>query len=154
MPEQQSELHLVSFRVGGRLFGVDIMRVHRVLLAERLLDVPGAPPHVSGMIEVHGQLVGVVDLPGAMGLEAAESGQLRLVVVRLEGERLAAFNVDEVVERVRLQRTEVLDPPPGLLAEAVTGAFHHGEELGLILDPARLFAGQIADLPRRLEETA
>lgn len=154
MPGQESELHLVSFRVGGKLFGVDIMRVHRVLLADTLLDVPGAPPHVAGMIEVHGQLVAVVDLHGAMGLEAAGTGRLRLVVVRLERERLLAFNVDEVVERVRLQRAAVLDPPAGLLADAVTGAFHHGEELGLILDPARLFAGPIADLPRRLEETA
>ena len=128
-----TERHLVTFRVGGQLYGVDIMQVHRVLLAEDVQDVPGAPPHIVGMIDLHGKLLAVVSLAGLLGHDAA-GGAVRLLVVR-RADDLVALAVEEVEGRVRVDSTQMLARPEGIMAAALVGAFRRGEEMGLTLDP-------------------
>jgi purine-binding chemotaxis protein CheW len=128
-----TERHLVTFRVGGQLYGVDIMQVHRVLLAEDVRDVPGSPPHVVGMIDLHGKLVAVVSLAELLGHDPTVESR-RLVVVRRASE-MVALAVEEVEGRVRIDLAQVLARPEGIMAEALVGAFHKGEEMGLTLDP-------------------
>lgn len=138
------ERHLVAFRLQDALFGVDIMQVHRVLMPQPLVSMPGAPAEVRGMFDLHGTLVVVVDtgrLLRSSGEEQNEAGR-RLVVVRIGDEaprtRLVALQVDEVVERVRLTEEQILPPPPQAKAPAVVGAFYREQELGLVLDPTLL----------------
>ena len=65
-------INLVAFRLGGRLLGVDIMQVHKVLTGDDpLVLAPGAPAHVLGMIELQGALVAVLDLARLLGLDGA-----------------------------------------------------------------------------------
>lgn len=131
------ELQLVAFRLDRRLYGVDIMQVHRVLAAQEPVAVPGAPAHVLGMVEVHGELVALLDLRRLVGLPAAGEAGRRLLVLQWAGRRVA-FVVDAVEARLRVAPDELLGRPDEVGVEAVTGAFRAGEELGLLLDPARL----------------
>ena len=143
---EDADLHLVTFRVGRQLYGVDIMQVHRVLQACQPLPVPGAPDHVMGMIDLHGRLVAVMDLRLLLGLEADPTDTpRRLLVAELGGgsgpSRLAALAVTDVEARLRVARADLLARPDEIGAPAVVGAFHSGDELGLVLDPERLDLG-------------
>ena len=134
---------IVAFRLAGRLFGVSIMQVHRVLMGDTpLVEAPGAPPHVRGMIDLQGTLVAVIDLPLLLFArsESAPAGLgARFVVVRCAGEaELAALPGDEVLGRVKLAAEDVMSPPEQVVGGPVTGAFYRDEELGLLLDAERL----------------
>ena len=130
------DLHLVTFRLGDQLYGVDIMQVHRVLAASAPIPAPGAPPHVLGMIDLHGQLVALLDLRCLLGLEGADPG--RRVLVAHRGGQLVGLVVDEVEARVRVNAEDVLARPDEVGAGAISGAFRAGEAMGLLLDPDRL----------------
>jgi purine-binding chemotaxis protein CheW len=138
--------HLVAFRLQDALFGVDIMQVHRVLMPQPLVSMPGAPEAVRGMFDLHGTLVAVVDTGRLLRSPAGEREETgrRLVVVRIGEETLVALQVDEVVERVRLAEEQILPPPPQAQTPAVVGAFYREEELGLVLDPALLLGEEAA----------
>ena len=132
-------LHLVAFRLAGRLFGADIMQVHRVLSGETpLVEAPGAPPAVLGMIDIQGTLVAVLDLARLLQLEASQAPAGRLVVLRRGETELAAVPADEVLGRVQLEAGELLEPPEQVAGAPIRGAFYHDDELALLLDVSQL----------------
>jgi purine-binding chemotaxis protein CheW len=132
-------LHLVAFRLAGRLLGADIMQVHRVLPGETpLVEAPGAPPAVLGMIDIRGTLVVVLDLARLLQLEASHTPVGRLVVLRRSETELAAVPAEEVLGRVQLEPGELLEPPEQVADAPIRGAFYHDDELALLLDVSQL----------------
>lgn len=139
------DLHLVTFRLGEQLYGVDIMQVHRVLAAKTPIPVPGAPPYVLGMIDLHGQLVALLDLRCLLGLEGAVGPGQRVLVAH-RGGQLVGLVVDEVEARVRVGAGDVLSRPEEVGARAIRGAFRAGETMGLLLEPDLLAIDGLEDL--------
>ncbi len=61
-----------TFRLGDRLFGLDLMMIREI---NRILDitpVPHAKPHIRGLINLRGQIVTILDLGVRLGLERQE----------------------------------------------------------------------------------
>lgn len=93
------KLQLLCFRVGGRVFGVDIMAIREILRNQRFTPVPHTPPHVAGVLNLRGELIPVVDLSRVLlrtesGAGAEES---KLVVVNARG-RTVGLLVDQVLD--------------------------------------------------------
>ena len=63
-----NRLALLLFRLGGRqLFGVNVFKVQEVLRLPPLFQVPGLPSQFSGVADVRGRSVPVLDLGVAIG---------------------------------------------------------------------------------------
>ena len=63
-----NRLALLLFRLGGRqLFGVNVFKVQEVLRRPELFQVPGLPSQFSGVADVRGRSVPVLDLGLAIG---------------------------------------------------------------------------------------
>ncbi len=63
-----NRLALLLFRLGGRqLFGVNVFKVQEVLRRPELFQVPGLPLQFSGVADVRGRSVPVLDLGLAIG---------------------------------------------------------------------------------------
>lgn len=134
-------LHLVAFRLAGRLLGADIMQVHRVLSGETpLVEAPGAPRHVLGMVDIQGALVAVLDLAQLLQLQltSGHDPASRLVVLRRGEAELIAVPAEEVLGRVQLEADQLLEPPEQVAGAPIRGAFYHNDELGLLLDVNQL----------------
>jgi purine-binding chemotaxis protein CheW len=61
-----------TFRLGDRLFGLDLMLIREI---NRILDitpVPHARGHIRGLINLRGQIVTILDLGVRLGLERQE----------------------------------------------------------------------------------
>jgi len=90
--------------------------VDRVVRAAEPSPLPDAPPHVEGVVNVHGTVVPVVDLRARLGLPRREmEPEDQLVLVRSRG-RLVALRVDHAVDLVELDREAVAAP------DAMTGS--------------------------------
>ena len=89
-----SDLH-VRVRAGGEEYALAVSDVLEVAELGAITPVPGAPASVLGVRNLRGNVLPVVDLAAAMGLERAGATE-RVVVVEQDGRR-AAFAVSAVV---------------------------------------------------------
>lgn len=128
---------MVSFRLKGGLYAVDISMVREIVRLQQLTRVPKSPRHVLGVTNLRGHVIPVVDLRLRLGMAPREDeAQSRILVVEL-GSALVGFAVDEVSGIVRLPWDEI-DPVRELGAlkssELVSGVARYGDELICLLD--------------------
>lgn len=56
----------LRFRLGGRTFGVLLDQVREVAPVDRVHPVPLAPAHVLGLVNLHGQVLTLLDTAGLL----------------------------------------------------------------------------------------
>ena len=71
---------VVAFGTGNDRFAVATAFVYRLERLERVTPLPGAARHFSGITNVHGQLVPLVDLGLLLGSRACESPAFAIVL--------------------------------------------------------------------------
>ena len=53
---------MVTFSLGGKEYGIDIMNVKEIANASRFTYVPNAAPFVRGVYNLRGDIISVIDL--------------------------------------------------------------------------------------------
>ncbi len=135
-----STLHVV-FKVAGAEYAIPASEVLQMDSFTGATPVPGAPPHVAGLVQVRGRVVPVVDARARFGLPPAERTQDSRVVVGQLGARTVALLVDSSREVVKLS-AEQLQPPPPMVVEQSQGfvkaVAQLGQRLVMIIDFPRV----------------
>jgi purine-binding chemotaxis protein CheW len=107
-------LQLVSFLLGGELYGVPITQVREIILVGTISRLPRAPNYLQGVINLRKNVIPVIDLRTLLGLPAPEiSADSRILVVQVS-HRLVGILVDAVCEVLRIQKQQI-SPPPTLM---------------------------------------
>ncbi|HEU4558381.1 MAG TPA: chemotaxis protein CheW [Longimicrobium sp.] len=139
------QVQLVTFRIGGEEFGLDVFQVHEILRYQEPTAMPKAPAFVEGVLDVRGALVPVIDLRKRFEVhELRYDDDTRIVLVDFQGERLGLI-VDEVSEVLRVAETAVTPPPQyvkGLAAEFIRGIVRLEGRLVVLLDLDRILSSQ------------
>jgi purine-binding chemotaxis protein CheW len=104
------ELH-VTFRVAGADYAVPASQVLHLESYESATPVPGAPPYVTGVVQVRGRVVPVVDLRIRFGLPPIEHSIDRRVLVIQVGSRIAGLLVDSAREVLQIDDAAFEKPP-------------------------------------------
>lgn len=105
------DLQLVTCFVGGEEYGLEISRVREIMRVGRITEIPKAPAHVRGVINLRGRIVAILDLRKRLGLPEAEVTGLARIIVVESGLRLLGLLVDRVSQVVRLAAATVEAPP-------------------------------------------
>lgn len=100
---------LVTFSVGGQVFGIDVDKVQDILVPERIAPIPLAPPHVQGAINVRGKIVTVIDVRSRLGLPALAVGHPGTALTVEHNYGLYTLIVDKVGDVVALPETTAED---------------------------------------------
>ena len=130
-------LQLVSFKIGGEEFGVNILQVQEINRMLEVTRVPNAPEYVDGVINLRGKVIPIIDLRRRFGMERKEHDKnTRIVVVELSG-KVVGFVVDAVSEVLRIPKS-VTEPPPsivaGIEADYITAVGKLEDRLLILLD--------------------
>jgi purine-binding chemotaxis protein CheW len=80
-------------------YGIPLPDVAEVLPPVRPTPVPGAAAVFAGVINLHGEIRPVIDLRRALGMETAEDGPRRVILLRKNGRELG-LQIDSV-EQIR-----------------------------------------------------
>jgi purine-binding chemotaxis protein CheW len=90
---------LVLFRLGDRLYGIDLEAVREILPVRRATRVPGAPAYVAGLINVRGTIVTVLDLGSRLdgNSSLAPDGSVILIEHRQKLVGIAVAEVNDVM---------------------------------------------------------
>ncbi len=127
--------------VGGLRLGVDVDRVQEVLRRQIVTPVPLAGRGVSGLLNLRGQIVTVVDVRGLLGLAGRDAGEEGVhVIVRADAE-LTSLVVDAVGDVVGVSAGDVERVPPTVdrnLRSYLSGALQLDSGLLLLLDTDRV----------------
>ncbi len=144
-----NRLALLLFRLGGRqLFGVNVFKVQEVLRRPALFQVPGLPAQFTGVADVRGRSVPVLDLGQAIHHPEREprlDDAPGYLVVTEFNRSVQGFLVSGV-ERIVNIAVEDIQPPPELGAESsyLTAVTRFQGELIQVIDVESVLA-DIAD---------
>ena len=117
-------LQLAVFFVGSNRYGIDIMRIKRVIQASPypILRIPLAPSIVEGVITLRGVVIPVIDLRHRFGVEIDPSIERfnKLIIISVRG-HIVSFKVDRVYGEIRIP-IDTIRPAPALFAVDHSGA--------------------------------
>jgi purine-binding chemotaxis protein CheW len=136
------ELQFVTFRVGSQEFALNIFQVERILRYTKPATLPKAPDYLEGVVPYAGGIVPVIDLRKRLNVEARLREETRLMVLELEGQRVAVL-VDQVLEVLRVDTRTITAPPPmvrGLAAGYISGIIARPGRTIVVLNAGRLFS--------------
>lgn len=140
----------VTLGVGGSLFATPVAFVREILNVSPVAQLPNAPPHFLGMIDVRGQGVPVFDLRLTLGMDAAPDNEnTRIVVLSIStgsGQTLLGLKSDRVFE-VTVLDSDALDPPPTLSGNwsnhCIEGIGRRNGQFVTVLNLEKLLGGTI-----------
>lgn len=123
------------FIIGNEFFGIDISRVYEILRLQKIFTIPGLPEFLSGVMNVRGAVIPVMDLRRRFGLRPAGRKE-RIILVRYGREKIG-FLVDEVREIMMLDQDEIRPSPSifkGFRTDYLTGLGKKDDKIILILN--------------------
>jgi purine-binding chemotaxis protein CheW len=151
--------NLVCFELRGQRFGCGIAHVKETITVRPITRVFLTPSWVSGLINLRGDIVAVLDLAAYLGLGATEIRPETRVLIARHRDKVAGLLVDKLAE-VRAADLDGLEPVPptasGEIAAVLAGVLTlpGGAPLG-ILDLTRLFDSErLRAFARRAHEGA
>jgi purine-binding chemotaxis protein CheW len=136
------DIQVVTFRVGGQEFALDILQIERILRYQQPAPLPKAPDFLEGVIPYGGGAVPVVDLRKRFDLEAPIREETRLMILALDAQRIGVL-VDEVREVMRVDSTTITAPGPvvsGLAAAYIAGIVTRPGRTIIILNARKLLS--------------
>ncbi|BAU10334.1 hypothetical protein LEP3755_08180 [Leptolyngbya sp. NIES-3755] len=131
-----------TFYLNQFYFGIAIGDVQEIIRQPLLTRIPFAPPDVCGLINLRGQVLPVVDLPGRIGLRSTFCSletTYNIIVNTIED--TVSFVVDELGDVLECS-SETLNPPPANLEahlrSFLSGAYQLEQDFLLVLNTSRI----------------
>ncbi len=113
---KDSVKQIVCFQVENEEFGIDIMQVREIIRITKITPVPKTPVFVSGIVNLRGNVLPVIDLRIKFDKSSSErKEQNRILVVDIEG-KTTGLIVDSVSEVLRIYESNIEKPPTVLTA--------------------------------------
>lgn len=138
-------VQLVVFRLRDEEFGVEIGQVREIVRIPEITKVPEAPGFIEGVINLRGEVIGVVDLAKEFELPALPKLEksARIVVAEIE-EKTFGMIVDEVPEVIKIPKDQVEAAPEMVQSKIkrdyVKGVAKVGERLLILIDLTKILA--------------
>jgi purine-binding chemotaxis protein CheW len=145
----------LTFGLGGEEYGVDILRVQEVKGWTEVTKIPRAPKWMSGVLNLRGVIVPIIDMRARFELGSAEFNRLTVIIVINVGTGAQARPIGIVVDQV----SDVVDvdtagikPPPSfgtaLDSSFLVGLADVSDKMVMLLDADKLLSdAEINSLP-------
>ena len=120
---------------------MDVLRVQEVLRYQDKSTIPLSPSYVSGLINLRGQIVTLLDLRTRLGFPPFDGNKPPMNVVVNSSEGPVSLMVDEIGDVLDVSREVFESPPPtmsGEMAEYVQHVCKLDDQLLIILNVNRL----------------
>ena len=136
----------LTFKLGNEVFATDVAKVREVLDFTNITEIPRTPEFMSGVINLRGSVVPVVDL--RLCFEMSKTVKTRntcivVVEVVLENESFVIGALADSVEEVIDLEPDQIQPPPRIGTRIRTDFMgKRDSEFIMILDIDRVFSAE------------
>lgn len=131
------------FRIADEYFGIGIDRVAEILKVQKVFTLPGLPSFLSGVMNVRGFIIPLIDLRRRFGIKPSAKKE-KIILVRYDDEKVG-FLVDEIKEILSLGADEITKPPSifrGFKTEYLTGLGKKGDRIIILLNIDNLLTSE------------
>ncbi len=139
------DFKMVTFSLGGKEYGIDIMNVKEIANAGRFTYVPNAAPFVRGVYNLRGDIISIIDLRTMFHLPAERKNDdslESLLILRID-EHVFGVIVDNIDKVVGVSRAGIQPPHPifgDINVKYIKGIIENQGKLFIILNVEKLFA--------------
>lgn len=132
---------LITFQVGGQLFGLDIMSILEIRAWSPVTKLPKAPEFMAGVVNLRGTVVPVFDLSQRLGWDATDATPRNPIIVSEWNGQARGLIVDSVedivaIETAALQKPDAISEEP--IAGCIEGLVPIGENMVAVIDLGKL----------------
>lgn len=150
--EKEAELDQVmhsflSFTLDGEFFAVDVKKVIEILEVPAITKIPLAPKYLSGIINLRGKVLPLVDTKVKFGLEPVEFTVDTCVIVmeiKIEDETIQIGTLVDSVLEVMEVADNAIQPSPSVDAkyklEFIRGMYRKDDDFILLLNLDEVFS--------------
>ncbi len=136
-----NKVQYLTFLTAGEEYAIAIVKVREIIEYEVITTVPNTPPWISGVTNLRGRVIPVVDLAAKFGLPPSRISKFSCVIitdVMFQGENLTmGVLADSVSQVIDLSADEIEKTPPfgtRVKTEYLLGMGAMGKKFCLILD--------------------
>jgi len=130
----------LTFALGSEEFGIGILKVREIIGCMEITAVPQTAAFMKGVINLRGQVIGVIDLRTKFGMEpTARTEQTCIIVVEVEnrGRKCSTGIIVDRVSEVLNISSESIEPAPTMGSddsEFILGMGKIGKSVKILLD--------------------
>lgn len=117
--ENKAHISLVTFTIGGYLFGINRQAVLEAIDAESVISLPGSDDILGGAVRYNDRYVAVIDTHFLFHQKTSDTGTSHLLMVRAGDGTCFALEADELVNLLEIDEGTV-EPVPGIGQTAVS----------------------------------
>jgi purine-binding chemotaxis protein CheW len=139
----------LTFKLGNEVFGIDVAKVREVLDFTNITEIPRTPEFMSGVINLRGSVVPVVDLRLCFHMSKTERTRntcIIVVEVLLDGESTVIGALADSVEEVIDLEPDQIQPAPKIGTQIHTdfikGMGKRDSQFIMILEIDRVFSAE------------
>jgi purine-binding chemotaxis protein CheW len=138
------DFKMVTFSLGGKDYGVDIMNVKEIAKDDKFTYVPNAASFVRGVYNLRGDIIPIVDFRIFFNLpikKHSETGEENMLILRI-GDHVFGTIVDKIDKVVGIS-SDTIQPPHPIFGDInikyISGVAEKDGDLFIILDVVRIF---------------
>lgn len=135
----ETPLSLLTVCIGEQRFGIDIAFISAILERQHATPIPQSGDAVSGLMNVRGRVVTLVNIRSCLGMAGDDRAQMN-VTIEHNGE-IYGLLFDAVGDIVEFM-PQAIEPLPAILDERwngmAQGIFRQPDALLIMLDPVRI----------------
>ncbi len=150
----------LTFALGREEYGLEIMKVREIIGYMEITQIPQARDYVRGVINLRGQVIGVIDLRTRFGMAAIDpTEQTCIIVVEIQfgaGCLSIGIIVDRVLEVLDIGADQI-EPAPALgkhgETDFILGMGKLGDRVKLLLDIDKVLTeGELTEIAEQKQE--
>lgn len=149
----------LTFKLDDEVFALDISQVREVLDFTVVTKVPRTPDFMSGVINLRGSVVPVLDMRLKFGMSRTEKTVntcIIIVEITIDGERVVLGALADSVQEVIELEPGNIEPPPRigtrLKTDFIKGMGKRDDQFIIILDIDRVFSSDELALVSEMKE--
>lgn len=109
------EIEIIEFCLGEEYYGIDVMEVREIIKASMgIVPVSGAHPSISGVINLRGKIIPVINLSRHFNIRAEYDLKKSRIIVSAFNHAQVGFWVHRVTRIYRILQSEI-EPPSNLV---------------------------------------
>lgn len=139
----------LTFRLGKEIYALDVAAARQIVEFSLITQIPKTPKWIRGVINLRGTVVPVLDLKLKFEMGATERTVNTCIIIiefSLDSELFIVGILTDAVQEVFELDTSQIEPPPKfgtkVSTEYLRGMGRRGDQLFIILDAQRIFAGR------------
>ncbi|MGL5490175.1 MAG: chemotaxis protein CheV [Shewanella sp.] len=108
----ENRLELLLFRINSmQLFAINVFKVKEVVKLPHLNAMPGSHPHISGVANIRGMSIPVIDLRSAIGFKPVPPDDNANMIITEYNRSVQGFLVGKVEHIINMTWSDIMPPP-------------------------------------------